>query len=86
MNECLKNNVFDSYALAVGYKVEEWIYTSDNVNPDTYFDEASIGKVFPTSTLVLKAISDGHLSLDDTLEKFFPNIPSDKKNITIKHM
>lgn len=78
--------MYTSYALVCGYGDEEWVYTSPDVNLDTYFDAASVGKVFPTSTLALKAISEGLLSLDDTLEKFFPNTPEDKKNITVKHL
>ena len=86
----LKEKVADGriseYALAIGYGEDEWLFTSDNVNEDTYFDAASLGKVFPTATLALRAIGDGRLSLDDTLDKFFPNVPSDKKNITVKQL
>lgn len=74
------------YALAIGYGGEEWLFTSKNVNTDTYFDAASLGKIFPTTTLALRAIGDGRLSLDDTLEKFFPDTPDDKKNITVKQL
>ncbi|MBQ7386740.1 MAG: beta-lactamase family protein [Clostridia bacterium] len=76
----------ESYALIVGYKGEEWITTSSDVNLDTYFDAASIGKILPTTTLALKALDKGLLSLDDTLDKFFPNVPEDKKQITVKHL
>lgn len=31
---------------------------SENVNADTYFDIASMGKVLVTSTLILKAIDE----------------------------
>lgn len=86
IHEYLENETFTSYALIVGYKGEEWVLTSDDVNLDTYFDAASVGKVFPTSTLAMKAIGEGKLSLDDTLEKFFPEVPRDKKDITIKQL
>ena len=75
-----------SYALVVGYKDREWVLTTPDVDLDTYFDAASLGKVFPTATLVLKAIDEGRLSFEDTIEKFFPNAPNDKKKITVKHL
>ena len=34
----------------------------------------------------IMAIGKGLLSLDDTLEKFFPYVPDDKKNITVKNL
>ena len=77
---------FGSYALLVGYGDREWCYMSDDVDLDTYFDAASVGKVYPTTALALKAIGTGLLSLDDTLEKFFSNVPDDKKNITVKNL
>ena len=42
-----------SYALLIGYGDDEWCFTTDNVDLDTYFDAASLGKVFPTTTLIL---------------------------------
>ena len=75
-----------SFALIVGYQGQEWKYYSDNVNDDTFFDMASVGKVFPTSTLILQAVGRGLLSLDDTLAKFFPEVPEDKKNITVRQL
>lgn len=82
----LQSRDFTSYALLVGYGENEWQYTSPDVNLDTYFDAASLGKVFPSTALALQAIGKGLLSLDDTLEKFFPFIPDDKKNITVYNL
>ncbi len=76
----------ESYAVLVSYRGEEWTYTSDNVNMDTYFDMASVGKVFPTSTLILQAVGKGLLTLEDTLQKFFPEVPEDKKDITVQQL
>ena len=59
---------------------------SDKDNEDTYFDIASMGKVLVTSTLILNAIGNRKLSLDDTLGKFFDNVPDEKKSITIKQL
>ena len=81
----LESQDFSAYAIIVGYGDREWQFTSDGVDLDTYFDAASVGKVFPTTALALRAIGEGRLSLDDTLEKFFPNVPEDKKNITEKN-
>ncbi|MBQ4136647.1 MAG: beta-lactamase family protein [Clostridia bacterium] len=82
----LKENSLESYAVIVGYNDDEWMLTSNDVDLDTYFDAASIGKVFPTTTLALKAVDEGLLSFDDTLDRFFPNVPKDKKSITVKHL
>ena len=75
-----------SYILLVGYEGNEWQINSPDVNADTYFDAASLGKILPTTPLALMAIDRGLLSLDDTLEKFFDNVPDDKKNITVKQL
>ena len=82
----LKNKDFSSYALLVGYGDSQWQYFSDDVNLDTYFDGASVGKVFPTSALALQAIGKGLISLDDKLTRFFDDVPNDKQNITVKQL
>ena len=84
--EKLKNKDFDSYAIFVSKNENEFFLHSDNVNEDTYFDIASMGKVLVTSTLILKAIGENKLSLGDTLESFFDNVPEEKKNITIEQL
>ncbi len=45
----------------------------------------SITKAF-TATAIMKLAELGKLSLDDSLKKFFPNIPNDKSNITIHQL
>ena len=84
--EKLSDKTFESYALIIHHKGEEWVYTSEDVDMDTYFDAASLGKIFPTTTLTLMAIDRGLLSLDDTVGKFFPDAPADKRDITVKHL
>ena len=86
MQDKLKKNDFDSYAVLVGINGDEKLITSKNVNEDTYFDVASMGKVLVTSTLVLHAVDVGKLALDDKLTKFFKNIPKDKENITVRQL
>ena len=46
---------------------------------------ASAGKQF-TSALILKLQEKGLLSLDDTIEDFFPNAPADKRPITLRQI
>lgn len=70
--------------VSVGGK-KEFLH-SENVNADTYFDIASMGKILVTSTLVLKAIDENRLALGDNLEKFFDVVPNDKRNITIEQL
>ena len=81
-----ENNDFDSYGVLVDVNGDECFLHSENVNTDTYFDIASMGKVLVTSTLILKAVDEKKLSLDDTLQKFFDNLPYEKRNITLKQL
>ena len=81
-----KDKDFDSYAVIVYAKGNEKCLHSPNVNKDTYFDIASMGKVLVTSTLVLKTIDENRLALGDNLEKFFNAVPNDKKNITVEQL
>ena len=74
----------ESYAVFVYDHGEETLITSPNVNGDTYFDCASMGKVLVTSTLILRAAGEGRLSLDDTLPRFFADVPADKRDITVR--
>ena len=86
MENMKEDNRLDSYAVMVYKNGEKQLITSENVNEETYFDVASMGKVLVTSTLILKAIDMGLLSLEDTLSDFFEDVPWDKRNITIKQM
>ena len=68
----------DAYGFAhLGHKVKN--------NIETKFSYASIGKSF-TAVAIFQLIQAGKLSLDDTIEKFFPNYPNPvaKENITIR--
>lgn len=71
LNKKLNERDFDSYEVLVYAGGEKEYLHSSNVNKDTYFDIASMGKVLVTSTLILKAIDKNRLALVDTLEKFF---------------
>ena len=86
MKEKLENRAFDSYAVCVGKCGEEKTLFSENVNEDTYFDIASMGKVLVTTTLLLKALSEKRLTLEDTLDMYFEGVPEEKRKITLKQM
>lgn len=80
------NKEFDSYAIVVHKDGDECFLHSDNVDKDTLFDIASMGKILVTSTLILKAIDEKKLDFESTLDGFFANIPDDRKNITVKQL
>lgn len=86
LTEMSREKVFDSYAVIVGAGGEEKTLFSENVNEETYFDIASMGKVLVTSSIILHAIGDGKLALSDTLDMFFENVPDEKKKITVKQL
>lgn len=86
LNKKMHERDFDSYEVLVYVGGEKVYLHSPNVNKDTYFDIASMGKVLVTSTLVLKAIDENRLVLDDTLKNFFNAVPNDKRNITVEQL
>lgn len=86
IKEKLREKYFDSYAVLVSKNGRERVLMSRNVDEDTYFDIASMGKVLVTSTLILNAVGNEKISLDDTLNEFFENVPEEKKAITVKQL
>lgn len=75
-----KNNSI-IYQNTLGYSDTE---NSIKINSDTKFRIGSITKTF-TATLIMKAIEEGKLTLDDTLDKYFVSIPNSEK-ITIHNL
>ncbi|UTW60330.1 serine hydrolase [Kordiimonas sp. SCSIO 12603] len=53
--------------------------------PDTVFDIGSNTKQF-TAAAIMKLVDQKKLSTTDRLDKFFPDIPDDKKDITVHHL
>ena len=51
----------------------------------TILDIGSITKTFTTNA-ILKLASEGLLGVHDSLRRFFPDAPSDKRNITLHHL
>jgi serine-type D-Ala-D-Ala carboxypeptidase len=60
----------------------EW---DQRVTSNTAFQIASVTKLF-TSTLVMKFIQDGKISLDDPITKFLQDAPPGWKDIRVKHL
>ncbi len=86
LREKREAGLMESYAVMLGFCGEEMLITSPDVNRDTYFDIASVGKAAVTTQLALKAISEGQLSLDSRLSDFFEKLPAEKGEITVKHL
>ncbi len=82
----IDNNRFDAYALYVCKNGEENSIYSENVDEDTFFDVASMGKVLVTATLALHAISKNKLNLHGKISEYLDNVPYDKKDITIENL
>ncbi len=85
MNNGLTAHRFGSYAVLVSKKGETALLTSPDVNADTYFDIASMGKVLVTAPLILHAVGEGQLRLEDTIARFWP-VSADKRSITVKQL
>jgi CubicO group peptidase (beta-lactamase class C family) len=52
---------------------------------ETVFDVGSITKQF-TAAAIMRLASDGKLSMDDRLDKYFSDVPADKREITLHHL
>ncbi len=86
LEERIAGKYLDTYAVLVSVRGEKGFISSENADAETYFDIASCGKALVTAPLILKSVSRGMLSLEDTLGKFFPSVPNDKKDITVKQL
>ncbi len=50
---------------------------------DTLYDMASLSKLISTTPVALRLLEMGELTLQDTVGRFFPDAPDDKKDITV---
>ena len=55
------------------------------VKPETIFQSGSIGKQF-TATAIMILASEGKLSIEDRISKFFPDAPESWAEITVRHL
>lgn len=55
------------------------------ITPETPFWVASVSKQF-TAVAILKLAEQGRLSLEDPIAKYFPEVPEDKRAVTIHHL
>jgi len=62
------------YSRAIGYAD---VATTKPSNQDTRYRIGSLSKTY-TATLILKAVEDGALALEQTIEQFFPNLENAK--------
>ncbi|RAJ77365.1 CubicO group peptidase (beta-lactamase class C family) [Chitinophaga dinghuensis] len=69
------------YTRAIGYSD---VATAHKADPKTKYHIGSITKMF-TATLIMKAVEAKKLSLDQTLDKYYPQVENAKK-ITIRQM
>ncbi|WND02346.1 serine hydrolase domain-containing protein [Temperatibacter marinus] len=90
--ELSKSDFSGSVVIAHAGKIKhQWHFGLSNrkeniaFNQSTVHEIGSITKQF-VSVAILKLSEEGKLSLDDKIDKFFKNVPIDKRNITIHHL
>jgi len=66
----------------IGYSDQDKLIENDQ---NTVFDIGSLTKQF-TGAAILRLEMSGKLSVEDSLIQYFPEIPDDKKGITIHHL
>lgn len=94
LEEGLRDGCYPGAVAAVGCRDQVFAIShvgkiSENgpdVDEATRYDMASLSKVLAPTMLALRAIEEGKLTLWDTLDRFFPDCPEDKKGITIKQL
>ncbi|MBE6704261.1 MAG: beta-lactamase family protein [Ruminococcaceae bacterium] len=60
-------------------------HTDSGLCDSTLFDMASITKMIATTSIALAAMSEGRISCDDRVEKYF-SVPIDKNELTLRHL
>jgi CubicO group peptidase (beta-lactamase class C family) len=74
----------DSAASSRGYGLANR-EAGTSFEPTTIFDIGSITKQF-TAAAILRLQADGRLSVQDSIGRFFPAVPEDKRGITLHHL
>ncbi len=90
------DRIFSAGAIAAGRGEELFMYEAGGfvsyfdgallVSDTTLFDMASMTKIMSTTMCALKLMDKGLLSPSDTLGKYFPFVPDDKKDVTVKQL
>ena len=73
-----------SVLLEKGYGMAD-LETGTRITPQTILESGSVAKQFTAAATLLLA-ADGKLSLDDTLQKFVPELPGYGRPITLRHL
>ena len=55
------------------------------VKPETIFQSGSVGKQF-VSAAIMMLVEEGHVSVDDSIAKYFPGAPASWKPIRVKNL
>lgn len=94
IKDAISTNIFPCASVAIGdrnklHYVSSFGYkslfpTKEDVNIDTIFDLASLTKVMCTTTLLIKFMEKGLISIHDKVNHYTPYF--NNKNITIKHL
>lgn len=75
----------DNKVLLSGGYGKTSIDSGNKITPATVFNIGSVTKQF-TAAGIMKLVEEGKLEVSDNLGRFFPDIPEDKKNITIHQL
>lgn len=67
-----------------GYGYADWV-ADRAMAPDTVFDIGSVSKQF-TAAAIMKLEEMGKLQVDDPITRFFPDVPADKRGVTLHHL
>ena len=80
----LEQGAYPSAALAVGIGDKTYLkQTYGDCTDATLFDMASLSKILGPTMIALRFLEEGRFRLYDTVADFFPQVPADKKDVTI---
>ena len=95
LEEAIRENAFPGCAIAAGQRGKV-LYTNVSgylvrdgerqVTHSTRYDVGALTQVFVTMPLCMIAVERGLLGPDDTVDRFLPEVPPDKKNITVAQL
>lgn len=84
LEKCRADKKFSYAAFAIGNRGGELFHWClDGTTDETLFDMASVTKIISVTTLFLVAQTEGKVSWNDPLSKYFPDAPADKANIPL---